>query len=1278
MIPTNYSNRSGGSPLKTAILTTVLTLLLHAFSYAQTTCDASAGALNGEICIQNQAVAIRGTLRGDTVVPSGYQILYVLTSGDNLVIEAVSDEASFTIEEMEGIYTIHTLVYDTATLDLDSLVTIGETTGAALNELLVQGGGTICAALDVAGVKFRFGDCGISEDCEADAGSLTAVAGACFSDSTATLTATIADSAIVPEGYNLLYVLTSSDSLVIEQVNEQPTFTIDTIGTYRIHALVYDSTTLRLDSIEIGETTGGDVNALLIQGGGEICGALDVTGALFTVENCDTDSCGADAGSLTAVAGACLDDSTATLTATIADSASVPTGYSLLYVLTAGDSLVIEQVGTTPTFTVDTAGTYRIHALVYDSTTLDLDSIEIGVTTGGTVNSLLTQGGGEICGALDVTGARFDIETCPPPACEAVTGRLTGTPISCLTDGDSITLTATVQTDATIPSGYSLLYVLTAGDSLVIEQVSDGPSFDVDTTGTYRIHVLVYDSTTLDLASIVIGETTGGTVNSLLTQGGGEICGALDVQGVRFTVIDCNDAQDTCAVTFGNLIALNDDVCLGEDEDSVTIEASVQEVPIVLDSFQIAYVLTSSDSLVILDVNDEPSFTVDSVGRYRIHVLVYDSTTLSLDSIVFGTTTGFDVNEMLIQGGGEICAALDAAGVLFDIEVCQDSCEASVGALAIDSSAEEACFSDSTATLKARVATPANVPNGFSLLYVLTSGENLVIEQVNNDPSFTVDTTGRYTIHTLVYDSTTLNLGSIVIGETTGADVNALLIQGGGDICGALDVAGLVFNVESCDSTSVDCDTLELGDLMIVGNDVRCYEGDTVEVELRFSNAPELPTNYEIAYLITQGDDNTVTQLRGEPSFNVDSVGIYRIHVLVYNPETFDLNTITIGTSTASSINESLVQGGGNICAALDTNGIILDVRNCDDEVDCEEDLDTGSLFAEVDGACLNDDYEAVLTAEIDEEAIVPAGYEVAYVLTFGSNLIIADVNDEPTFTVNRVGQYRIHVLVYNPATLDLEEIDLNTTTASEVNELLLQGGGDICAALDLEGLRFDVRDCSCGAYAGELSYTRSGGFTCLRANGVSFLSANTKMRPVIPLGYQRLYVLTSGNSMVIEKVANIPVFGVRETGVYRIHTLIYDPATLDLNSIEFGVTTAAEINALLRQGGGEICAALELPGAKYTVTNCVDPDDDDTEGLVAYPNPATTQVNLNLPQIDNVQRVSIELIDMNGNMTKQWQLDGQSANANLDIHDIQPGMYYIRVLYDQEFVQEMNIIKVR
>lgn len=95
-------------------------------------------------------------------------------------------------------------------------------------------------------------------------------------------------------------------------------------------------------------------------------------------------------------------------------------------------------------------------------------------------------------------------------------------------------------------------------------------------------------------------------------------------------------------------------------------------------------------------------------------------------------------------------------------------------------------------------ATPdgnANVPSGFSTIYVLTSGAGLVIEQVNTIPQFVVDGEGQYTIHTLIFDPLTLDLSIIATGVTTGFDVNALLIQGGGNICGALDVAGAAINV---------------------------------------------------------------------------------------------------------------------------------------------------------------------------------------------------------------------------------------------------------------------------------------------------------------------------------------------------------------------------------------------------------------------------------------------------------------------------------------------------
>ncbi|MEL6865280.1 MAG: gliding motility-associated C-terminal domain-containing protein, partial [Bacteroidota bacterium] len=171
-------------------------------------------------------------------------------------------------------------------------------------------------------------------------------------------------------------------------------------------------------------------------------------------------------------------------------------------------------------------------------TTLGLSTVVIGTTTGFDVNGLLIQGGGAICGALDVSGAPFSIADCPV-TCDADAGTLTAATPDCLPSGGVVTIGATTNGDAVVPTGFATVYVLTSGAGLVVEATNNIPSFTINSTGSYTIHTLVYDSTTLDLSTVVIGTTTGFDVNGLLIQGGGAICGALDVSGASFDIIDC-------------------------------------------------------------------------------------------------------------------------------------------------------------------------------------------------------------------------------------------------------------------------------------------------------------------------------------------------------------------------------------------------------------------------------------------------------------------------------------------------------------------------------------------------------------------------------------------------------------------------------------------------------------------------------------------------------------------------------------------------------------------
>jgi large repetitive protein len=120
-------------------------------------CVAKAGTLVptiSEVCASTMTtVTISATDNGGRVVPAGFSVRYVLTKGAGLVIQQTSDMPTFTVPATEaGIYTIHTLVYNPATLDL-SVVVPGTTTGADVLNLIQTN--KICADLDVTGARTK-------------------------------------------------------------------------------------------------------------------------------------------------------------------------------------------------------------------------------------------------------------------------------------------------------------------------------------------------------------------------------------------------------------------------------------------------------------------------------------------------------------------------------------------------------------------------------------------------------------------------------------------------------------------------------------------------------------------------------------------------------------------------------------------------------------------------------------------------------------------------------------------------------------------------------------------------------------------------------------------------------------------------------------------------------------------------------------------------------------------------------------------------------------------
>ncbi len=763
---------------------------------------------------------------------------------------------------------------------------------------------------------FNAGSCGDGCDvCEpGDPGTLTATFPSLCLESSASAPATVTVSAngdaVVPAGYSLVYLLSRGD--IVEQISLMPTFDVNEAGVYTVHGFVYDGALFDpATEITLGTTTVTGLNALLQQGGGDLCASFDLTGATTVVDNPSAGTLALDA------APACSNnDGTAiTVSASHVDAPIVPDGYEVLYILTNEEELIIVESSTTPSFEILFTGNYTIHTLVYDPNSgLDLD-----VTTGAGIFLQLIDGNGNICGKLDVAGAPFTVSSC----CDSGDpGTLTATfPSLCFESSASAPATVTVSAngDAVVPAGYSLVYLLSRGD--IVEQISLMPTFDVNEAGVYTVHGFVYDGALFDPATeITLGTTTVTGLNALLQQGGGDLCASFDLTGAT-TVVD-NPSAGTLALDAAP-------ACSNNDGTAITVSASHVDAPIVPDGYEVLYILTNEEELIIVETSTTPSFEILFTGNYTIHTLVYDPNSgLDLD-----VTTGAGIFLQLIDGNGNICGKLDVAGAPFTVSNCCDSGDPGT----LTATFPSLCL-ESGATAPATVTVSANgdavVPAGYSLIYLLSL--NGIIEQLSTMPSFDVSDSGIYTVHGFVYDALEFDINTIVPGTTSIVGLNAQLDQGGGLTCASLDLTGATTVVASPSAGTLAGTTI-----------TTCSDGSGTATTLTavHVNDPVVPDGYTVLYILSDGAPLTILDTNTEPTFQVTTPGNYIIHTLVYDPA----SGLDATVSSLLELYIQLIDGNGSICGKLDLSGGAVPVPSCKDN-DKDNILDDIDLDDDNDG----------------------------------------------------------------------------------------------------------------------------------------------------------------------------------------------------------------------------------------------------------------------------------------------------------------------------------------
>jgi Secretion system C-terminal sorting domain len=617
-----------------------------------------------------------------------------------------------------------------------------------------------------------------SAQCLAEAGALDGGGDeVCLENGSVLLLGEPDGDAVVPFGYNVLFLL--SQAGVLLDTAEEPAFMVSEVGVFRLHTFVFDTLTFDAESLVPNVTGILSLFALTEEGGGSLCADLDTQGLLFSVADCGF-GCGVQAGSMIGGGVVCLFEGDAALAATPAGNAVVPAGFQVAYILSTGFDLTVVEVSTVPSFNVQSIGLYAIHTFVYDPNTFDTTTIVPGETSAFDIYALTAQGGGALCANLDVFGAEFAVPPCPP-GCTASAGSLEATePQIC--SGDK--LLAALVIPPQVPVGYEVRFLLTSATDQVILQQALIPSFYVDVVGDYRLHTLVYNPNTLDLGNIELGATTTNEVDSMLIQGGGSVCGSLDLEGAAITVIQCGS---NCIAQPGSLLPFKEDDCLYFGYTAIGAQPDGNAVVPV--GYQVVYLLTRGPALVYEAYNTSAVFLISEPDLYTIHTLVHDPATLNIGAWAPGVTTVADVLATIVQGGGTVCAGFDAVGLSIPVNDPRAGTTEATG--------ETVCFTGIT-VIGAEPTGDAVVPSGYALQYVLSRGPELLIQDVGVEPFFLVDEVGEYNIHSVVLRTEQATSGY----ASSFANMFALvgtLSQFGQFTCGNVDLEGTAITVVACE-----------------------------------------------------------------------------------------------------------------------------------------------------------------------------------------------------------------------------------------------------------------------------------------------------------------------------------------------------------------------------------------------------------------------------------------------------------------------------------------------
>jgi gliding motility-associated-like protein len=734
---------------------------------------------------------------------------------------------------------------------------------------------------------------------------------------------------------------------------------------------------------------------------------------------------------------------------------------------------------------------------------------------------------------------------------------------------------------------------------------------------------------------------------------GGFTLTATDENGcsasVDITVGDDCLNPSLCTANAGTLVVNANSVCL--DNGSVLILATPQENVVVPSGYEIIYVLTEFE--VIRAVGNEPKFTVMNAGSFTIHTLVYDPSTLDLSILVFGTTLAQDVVNLLLQGGGDICASLDVTGGTILVINCNSlNCTTPPQLLNIIKIASSCNESTGSATINV-VGGNNNYTFDFS---AGTVDGNVVSDLVSGTYSVTITAVNDVTCFVVENFSVTNKDGpqaSIISTSLTSCQSNN----------GTAQLSPANFDYSWCDGgTGSVRDDLSSGVCGVTVTDPATGCTNILEVEIIAANL--LLVNPIVNNNPDCGSANgvVVLQVTGGSGFPN------------YTFQWSDPNAINNAIRTDLSggvISVTVTDSGPSGCERITTFALLenvaglatISIQNIDD-VTCSGDANGDVQYDVVTdpGFVLPATDQVIdVAGNIYQNDSLPTG-DYCIQVTDGNGCVAGS----ECFTIGAPDPLIIDVAVVPTTCSQGGSISLNASGGSgsySYNWVDLVGNNDPQNRFDLSADTYGLMvtdDNNCIAVVDNI-VVADGCINCLADaallstdstdicfDGLPILISASQNGPFgIPAGFQKLFILTMGSGLDILQTGITGQFQVNALGIYTIHSMVFDPNTLDPTSY----SNALDLNGDLLQGGGTICASLNVNGAQVTLINCA---------------------GCELPQIQNIVTLEASCGNADGSATVnvvglstynfQWSSGLSMTNSNIGL---EVGAYQFTVTDD-------------